>query len=281
MTMIEIIRIADLMARAESDAESFRTAKPFRHIVLEDFVAPSYKEALMKAFPDPSWSGWNRGKEEQQAFQPKKLTCADIGVIPTPLDRLLNEFNSAPVLAWLEKLTGIENLLSDPYLFGGGLHSTGPGGILVPHIDFHFGHNAKLHRRLNLLLYLNEGWKSENNGALELWNQEKDCVEREVYPEYGRVVVFQTDADSMHGFSKAVEGRFRNSIAMYYYTVQPPPKYSGDTATHWRKKEQAGRRLGVGGRLAKFSARVTAGLAWRLTGVSHRLESLAGREFPS
>jgi hypothetical protein len=131
-----------------------------------------------------------------------------------------------------------------------------------------------------LLIYLNEGWKPENHGALELWNQGKDIVEREVLPEYGRMVIFQTDADSMHGFSKAVEGRYRNSIAMYYYTVQPPARYSGDKATHWRKQGSEGNRLGVRGRLARFSARVTSGIAWRLIGVAHRLESASGREVP-
>jgi Rps23 Pro-64 3,4-dihydroxylase Tpa1-like proline 4-hydroxylase len=278
--MIEMIRLSELNARIATDANAFATAKPFRHIVLEDCLRPNFKEVLLKTFPEPSWPNWNRGREEQHAFQPKKLTCDNMETIPAPLDRLIEELNSGPVLTWLEKLTGIENLIADPHLFGGGLHSTGPGGFLVPHIDFHFGQNQLLHRRLNLLIYLNEGWLPENRGALELWNQQKDTVEHEILPEYGRMVIFQTDADSMHGFSKAVEGRYRNSIAMYYYTVQSPPRYSGDTATHWRKKQTEGHRLGVRGRLARFSARVTAGIGWRLTLMSHRLESVAGREFP-
>ena len=278
--MIEMIRLSALNVRVDEDSVAFRSAKPFRHIVVDDFLAPDFKEALVKAFPEPSWTKWNCGRAEQHAFQPKKLTCDNIAAIPVPLDRLVDELNSGPFLTWLEKLTGIENLLADPHLFGGGLHSTGPGGLLVPHIDFHFGQNPLLHRRLNLLVYLNEGWQPDNCGALELWNQDKDCVEREILPEYGRVVIFQTDADSMHGFSKAVQGRFRNSIAMYYYTVQPPDRYSGDAATHWRKKEKEGRTLRVRGRLARFSARVAAGIGWRLTLMSHRLESLAGRDFP-
>lgn len=278
--MIEMLQLSKLNAQIDADARAFATAKPFRHTVLDDCLTPGVKETVMKAFPEPSWPAWNRGKEEQHAFQPKKLTCDKIEAIPAPLDRLIEELNSGPVLRWLEKLTGIENLLADPHLFGGGLHSTGPGGLLVPHIDFHFGQNQLLHRRLNLLLYLNEGWLPDNQGALELWNQEKDVVEREVLPEYGRMVIFQTDADSMHGFSKAVQGRYRNSIAMYYYTVQAPARYSGDAATHWRKKQAQGHRLGIRGRLARFSARVTAGIGWRLTLMSNRLESLAGRDLP-
>lgn len=278
--MIEMIQLSKLHAQADTDANRFATAKPFRHLVWDDCLTPAAREAVLEAFPEPTWPTWNRGKEEQNAFQPKKLTCDNIQAIPPPLDQLIAELNSGPVVRWLEKITGIDNLVADPHLFGGGLHSTGPGGLLVPHIDFHFGQNPQLHRRLNLLLYMNEGWLPENQGALELWNQDKDVVEREVLPELGRMVLFQTDADSMHGFSKAVEGRYRNSIAMYYYSIQPPARYSGDTETHWRKKQAEGHRLGIRGRLARFSARVTAGIGWRLTLMSNRLESLAGRDFP-
>src|SRR5262249_40047948 len=148
-----------------------------------------------------------------------------------PLDRLIYELNSGPVVSWLEELTGIENLIPDAQLLGGGLHSSGPGGHLSPHTDFHVGKNAALYRRINLLIYFNDGWRPDNNGAFELWDQKKDRIEREILPEYGRMVVFQTDADSMHGFSKPIAGRYRNSIALYYYSAQAPDRYSGDYAT--------------------------------------------------
>ena len=98
---------------------------------------------LLNAFPAVEWPGWDRGFGDNEPHQPKKLTCWDIGVIPSPLDLFIHELNSGPFLTWLEKLTGIEDLIPDPQLAGGGLHSSGPGGRLVPHTDFHKGKNQR------------------------------------------------------------------------------------------------------------------------------------------
>ena len=38
------------------------------------------------------------------------------------------------------------------------MHITGPGGRLDVHVDFNFMEERQLHRRLNLLLYLNPTW---------------------------------------------------------------------------------------------------------------------------
>lgn len=282
--MMRMVRLPALMERLASDAASYKNAKPFKHLVFDDLLPPEAGQALEAAFPPAEWDGWDRGRGDNDPYQPKKLTCADLGRIPEPLDCLIFELNSGPFLKWLEGVTGIEHLLPDMRLFGGGLHSSGPGGRLLPHTDFHYAGDLVLHRRLNLLVYLNKGWTAENGGAFELWDQEKDCVEQEVLPELGRTVIFQTDADSMHGFSKPVAGRFRNSVALYYYSTQPPERYSGDYATHWRMEngKQNGEAQGAHKpqairRAMMLSARVMGGLAWKFTRASHWFEKKAGR----
>jgi hypothetical protein len=179
------------------------------------------------------------------------------------LDRLLFELNSGPVLTWLSELTGIAHLLPDPWLEGGGLHSSGPGGFLIPHVDFHLGKIPHYYRRLNLLLYLNDAWSEADGGALELWDKERDCVVTEIWPAYGRCVIFQTDARSVHGFSKPIVGRDRNSLALYYYTATPPPSFSGDAGTHWRMKSMA--RRGVAKDLQRVAFRVCMAGSSRLS----------------
>jgi hypothetical protein len=229
--MLRLIRLAALCDRLSSDTAAYNHAKPFKHLVFDDLLQSETSAALAAAFPPSDWDGWNRGRGDDDPYQPKKLTCPDLGLIPEPLDRLIYELCSGPFLSWLGKLTGIERLLPDLRLFGGGLHSSGPGGRLLPHTDFHYADDLVLHRRLNLLVYFNQGWSPENGGTLELWDQEKDCIAHEVLPELGRTVIFQTDADSMHGFSKPVAGRFRNSIALYYYTVEARQRTAGGRAS--------------------------------------------------
>jgi Rps23 Pro-64 3,4-dihydroxylase Tpa1-like proline 4-hydroxylase len=77
------------------------------------------------------------------------------------------------MLKYLEELTGIENLISDELLMGGGLHKITTGGKLSnPCKDYKVHPVKKLYRRVNLLIYLNKDWKQEWGGNLELWDKE-------------------------------------------------------------------------------------------------------------
>ena len=61
--------------------------------------------------------------------------------------------NSKEFVKFLQEMTSIkENLLSDRFLSGGGLHEIKRGGILKVHTDFNKHPFLKLDRRLNLLL---------------------------------------------------------------------------------------------------------------------------------
>ncbi len=83
---------------------------------------------------------------------------------------------------------------------------------------------TRLYRRLNLLLFLNEGWREEWNGDLELWDREKRGCEVRIAPDAGRAVLFETSDTSFHGHPAPLacpDGVSRRSIALYYYSPQP------------------------------------------------------------
>lgn len=100
----------------------------------------------------------------------------------------LQYLNSPPVLRFLEELTGIPALVPDPYYLGGGLHQIERGGFLKIHADFNWREQMRLHRRINLLIYLNKDWKDEYGGHLELWdgNQVGGC-RKKILPVFGAV----------------------------------------------------------------------------------------------
>src|SRR5262249_39147078 len=95
--------------------------------------------------------------------------------------RMVTYLNSPTFLQFLEEMTGIEGLIPDPYLEGGGLHMIKPGGSLAIHADFNWHKRLKLDRRLNLLLYLNKDWDESFGGALELWSQDMKAVVKKIY----------------------------------------------------------------------------------------------------
>jgi hypothetical protein len=268
-----ILRFDELERRVDQTAVAFRSNHPFPHLVLEDLVEADVLDALDDAYPDPSWDGWTSVDHENQRF---KSSCDDLMAIPEPLFRLISELSSGRFIRWLENVTGIEQLLPDPHLAGGGLHMTREGGWLTPHTDFHVGNMSHYYRRLNLLIYLNKDWEEHNGGGLELWDLEQDALVHRVWPELGTTVIFLTDAQSVHGFSTPVAGRVRRSVALYYYTTEEPTVYSGDRLTYWRPRYE--RSIGARPRLARMVqltllsvSRVLSRGAWVTGGIGSRL----------
>ena len=127
-------------------------------------------------------------------------------------------------MKWLEKLTGIPNLKADHSLEGGGLHQSKRGGFLNIHADFTIHpHKTNWQRRVNVLLYLNEDWKDEYGGFLELWSRDMKRMEQSISPIFNRCVIFNTDKDSFHGLPEPIkcpEEMTRKSSSVYEVEMQ-------------------------------------------------------------
>lgn len=131
---------------------------------------------------------------------------------------ILRFASDPPFLRWLESVTGERSLLPDPYLHGGGVHRVSRGGYLKMHCDFNFHEGMQLYRRINLLLYLNEGWRDEWGGHLQIAGQR-------IAPEANTMVIFTTDDASWHGHPDPLqcpEDVHRDAIALYYYSARKP-----------------------------------------------------------
>lgn len=200
-----------------SFAEKYRTASPFPHIVLDDFIDSEVLKRVLADFPSSENKQFFNREQERLKFQyqPNEVSS---GLVRN----LFAELNSQAFLRFLEELTGIEGLISDPYFDGGGLHETKRGGHLGVHADFNVHSQLKVERRLNLLIYLNEDWPDEYGGALELWNKDMSTCAVRVKPVFGRAVIFNTALDSFHGHPVPLDcpaARSRRSIATYYYSA--------------------------------------------------------------
>jgi hypothetical protein len=181
--------------------------------------------------------GWN---ELGDRYQQSKRACADLDMIPEPFRALIRELSAPRFLRALEQITGIKQLLPDPYLVGGGLHLSGPGGILSPHTDFHCYRALSLLRRINVLVYPNEGWSLQDGGCVSVYDREDHAVQT-VVPDWGRSSS-SAPMTSRYGFRVPIaEGKWRRSVALYYYIAAPADNFSGDETTYWREHgEQSG-----------------------------------------
>lgn len=198
-------------------AAEYQNAEPFPHIVIDQLLDPEILRDVAQNYPTLEGQAYfDRDQERYKSqFKPES--------VPNGRTRnLLAELNSRAFLAFLEEMTGITGLISDPYFSGAGLHVTRAGGHLSVHADFNIHGEMKVERRLNLLVYLNEDWPTEYRGELELWDRQMKACVKSIAPLLGRAVVFNTSLDSFHGQPDPIAcppGRDRRSIATYYYTA--------------------------------------------------------------
>lgn len=201
--------------------EQYVSARPFPHIVLDNLFPNEVLEEVLDDFPRPEEIAWRKFDNPTE----KKLGYWHENPLRSRIQLFLYEMNSAPLLQFLEALTGIEGLISDPYYGGAGPHQIEPGGFLKVHVDFNWHPLLKLDRRLNLLVYLNQDWKEEYGGHLELWNRDVSRCEQKVLPVFNRTVVFSTTDFSYHGHPLPLAcpaGRTRKSVSFYYYSNGRP-----------------------------------------------------------
>lgn len=257
------------MRRSADDLEAaYRESSPFPHVFLDQFVIRQTIPEVVRIFPqDVTWKGWkNRLESEHVRYI---YGCEDVVHIPGSIDKLINELNSGPFLQLLSRITGIENLLPDPYLTGGGMHMVTPGGYLSPHTDFHVKDTPPRYRQLNLILYLNEGWTEENGGSFEMWDKEAKTIQKTVLPTLGTCVLFRTNNDSLHGYSTPVTGRNRCSVALFYYTLDEVQQgFPGDVETYWRSDRLNAGTLSEWWRLRR--QQFYFGLAEQFSKLAHR-----------
>ena len=201
--------------------KQYQDNQPFPHIAIDDaFNIEMVREVERELSVFSDWDG-----EKSFYGSSKKRHCASPGKLPPATVMLLNYLNSAEFLQPLETLTGISGLIPDPYYYGGGVHSIIRGGFLKIHADFNWHEKLQLHRRVNLLLYLNSDWDPSWGGALELWDATMEKKHVAVMPVINRLVIFNTTDFSYHGHPEPLncpENRVRNSIALYYYSANRP-----------------------------------------------------------
>ena len=214
-------------------AERFRTARPFRHVVIDEFLTPSFCREICEAFPK-----FEDGASLNEDGQPGgKATQEKVRALGPAFERMDDLLQGPEFLGLVERITGIRELRFDPWYFGGGTHENIEGQDLDPHVDFNYHPITRQHRRLNLIVYLNDQWRDDWGGSLQLHHDpylepdEDEIVT--VTPLMNRCVIFETSERSWHGFERIRlppedNHRSRKSFAVYFYTDSRPAEETAD-----------------------------------------------------
>ncbi|HZF08342.1 MAG TPA: 2OG-Fe(II) oxygenase [Thermoanaerobaculia bacterium] len=201
--------------------DEYVQAAPFPHIAIDGLFEDEELAAVLREFPGPDEIQWRRFDNEKE----KKLGYTYKSEVGPRLQNFLYFMNSAPVLEFLQALTGIDGLIPDPYYGGAGPHQILPGGFLNVHVDFNWHPLLRLDRRLNLIVYLNREWREEYGGHLELWDRDVTRCVQKILPVFNRTVIFNTTDFSYHGHPHPLRcppPMSRKSVSLYYYSNGRP-----------------------------------------------------------
>lgn len=256
MKFITHKKYSELYELLETDKIFYKNGIPFPNIVMDDIFDSIILNSVDANFPKPGEDWW-------KYYNPleKKYAKDNINDFPCIIRDFIHELMGKMFVDYLEKLTGIEGLVVDHHLNGGGLHQHGREGKLDVHADYNYHPKTGLHRRINVLVYLNQNWDPKWKGQLEFWDKDMTECKKSIDPIFNRMVIFNTTDDSLHGLPDPLEcpeGIFRKSIAMYYYTKERPthertsphstlykrrPQDPLDEATEELRKQRAIRRI--------------------------------------
>jgi hypothetical protein len=255
-------------------AAAYRSAQPFPHLVVDSVLPQEVFRRAVTEFPvidDPIWNGYVHVNETKYA------NAAPERWGPT-LQSIALALTSDKFVTVLSELTGFDGLVADWTMDGGGLHQTLRGGHLNIHSDFTTHHrDSRLCRRVNLLLYLNDVWRTEWGGALELWDAAIRRRIRSVEPIGNRILIFTTSGSAYHGHPDPLSAPIsvaRRSLALYYFTVEDQPVRK---ATAYRARPGDGaRRMSI---WADRQGLAAYDIAKRRFGLSDRAVHLAMNRF--
>jgi hypothetical protein len=202
----------------ETNKEKFRSdyllAKPFPHLIIDNFCDPIKLESLYGKIPELE------NKSRDYMFANNKFEKSNYKELGPEFEELYDDLASKRMNDFLSFIAN-EEVFVDPKNHGGGLHQGKKNSFLDMHLDFNYHPlHRGWYRNMNLLLYLNKDWKPEYKGHLKLVDL-RTGEEKELEVPFNRMIIQQTRAYTLHGYDMTnfPENKYRTSVATYAYTI--------------------------------------------------------------
>ncbi len=190
--------------------------KVARHFTLDNLLPTEIAEKIYANFPNP------RKMHLLSSAGKIKLKYCHL----KDASHLLRDINAAiqdpRVVAVVEEITGIKQLIPDTSRFSGGISTLLKGYYLNPHLDnSHNVENKRQYKALNVLYYVSPNWRQENGGNYELWD---DTVENHILVPsfFNRLLVMETNRTSWHAVNPVLCDAPRCCIFNYFFSEQSP-----------------------------------------------------------
>jgi len=193
----------------------FVSTPPFPMIILDNFLPKELINAMNEEcnnIPKQYWKEFTRKGSYQEE-------CTDLSVCEIGQE-FVAEMHSQTVMNWLIKLTGIKDLIPDPYIVGAGYSRSYNNNALKMHTDFNWNNVLKLHRILSFIIYLNPEWKKEYGGNLIFNDFQNQNKIQDISPLFNRAVFWRYHKRGFHGYPDPItcpNNISRNTFRLFYY----------------------------------------------------------------
>ena len=126
--ILEVFDSLNYVNIALQEKDYFQSKKPFKHAVIDNFLPIKFARLISDSYPHANsnnlnWKFHNNENTERYLLE-------DTTLFGSALKAFSAALCSRSFLLFLETLTGIKSLQSDPYFMGGGAMSTGRNGFL-------------------------------------------------------------------------------------------------------------------------------------------------------
>jgi hypothetical protein len=211
---------SDLLAKSGELSEQYSRNRPFPHLVIDNFFKREAATSLagsIEAIPDRDYGVTFRSLAQRKM---------QLGKIVEKAPHIYDAYETlmgSTFTRLVEIVSGYPRLEADHYFAGAGLHRYDGRGFSEIHLDSNrHPFDDKLHHRVNLIAFVNPGWKAEWGGELTLWscrNGKPDQPAVLVQPVFNRAVIFSVARTSWHSVNpiRCPDDRTRNSMVIYYF----------------------------------------------------------------
>lgn len=253
-TLVDRSRL--LAASAATLRDAFVSAAPFPHLVVDGLFRPELLDLVAEEFDRLPAARWRRSYDGQHERTLRSLPGTRLG---HAAELYFGVLHSSAFVEFVQQVTGVDALITDPHLCNGGFHESRRGGRFMIHTDFNKHAQTRLNNEMVLITYLNREWDPAWGGALELWSAEAGRCVRSIEPLFGRTVLMRHGANTFHGHPTPLQipaGKARRSVAAYYYSHRPEQPAEAIRPTQYMQRSVP--------RLLRIAAReITPPLVWK------------------
>ena len=194
--------------------------KPYRYVVIDNFLNGDIAHQLSGDYPNIEDSRWYKFRDKigdiKNVLEQGMYGISNVEDMSKLWLNILLDLNSKEFCTVLEKITGVDGILPDTYNDIGqwtGLRMMDKDSYQIIHSDARLHPHLKIEKKLTIVGYMNKSWNVEDNGCLEIWNNDMtECFER-VEPLFNRIVLFENTKTSYHGVPEVNNCRKSFSIS--------------------------------------------------------------------